>query len=71
MSSELISITVNGERRQIVPGTTVSALVAELKLPWKFVAVERNRDVVPRARHAETVLAANDELEVVTLVGGG
>lgn len=71
MSSEMIAIIVNGERRQVAVGTTVSALVAELKLPWKFVAVERNRDVVPRARHAETVLAADDQLEVVTLVGGG
>ena len=71
MPPESITITVNGELRHVTAGTTVSALVAELKLPWKFVAVERNRDVVPRARHAETVLTAGDQLEVVTLVGGG
>ena len=71
MSSDVITISVNGQSREVARGMTVAALVAELKLPWKFVAVERNRDVVPRARHAETVLAAGDELEVVTLVGGG
>ncbi len=71
MSVETISISVNGQMREVPRGMTVSALVAELKLPWKFVAVERNRDVVPRARHAETVLEAGDQLEVVTLVGGG
>ena len=69
--SELITITVNGQSRDVPRGMTVAALVAELELPWKFVAVERNRDVVPRARHAETVLDTGDQLEVVTLVGGG
>ena len=71
MSSEVITISVNGQPREVARGTTVATLVAEMKLPSKFLAVERNRDVVPRARHAETVLAAGDELEVVTLVGGG
>lgn len=71
MSAELIAISVNGQSREVARGTTVAALVAELKLPSKFLAVERNRDVVPRARHAETVLADGDQLEVVTLVGGG
>ncbi|HVJ69778.1 MAG TPA: sulfur carrier protein ThiS [Caulifigura sp.] len=71
MSAETITISVNGQTREVPRGMTVSALVAELKLPWKFVAVERNRDVVPRARHAETVLETGDQLEVVTLVGGG
>jgi thiamine biosynthesis protein ThiS len=69
--SELIRISVNGQSREVARGTTVAALVVELKLPSKFLAVERNRDVVPRARHAETVLADGDQLEVVTLVGGG
>ncbi|HVJ68206.1 MAG TPA: sulfur carrier protein ThiS [Caulifigura sp.] len=69
--SELITISVNGQSREVPRGMTVAELVAELKLPWKFVAVERNRDVVPRARHTETALEAGDQLEVVTLVGGG
>lgn len=69
--SELITISVNGQKREVARGMTVATLVAELKLPWKFVAVERNRNVVPRARHAETLLDSGDELEVVTLVGGG
>jgi len=71
MSTELITISVNGASREVSPGMTVATLVAELKVPSKFVAVERNRTVVPRARHAETVLTAGDQLEVVTLVGGG
>lgn len=68
--SEHIAITVNGEARQVPAGTTVAGLIALLGLPGK-VAVERNLDVVPRAEHAETPLAAGDRLEIVTFVGGG
>ncbi|HEX2687278.1 MAG TPA: sulfur carrier protein ThiS [Kofleriaceae bacterium] len=49
----------------------MAGLIEELGLAGKPVAVERNRDVVPRALHASTVLAAGDRLEVVTFVGGG
>jgi thiamine biosynthesis protein ThiS len=69
--SELIDIVINGETRRVAPGTTVAALVVELGLGDRRVAVERNREVVPRAQHASTVLAAGDRLEVVTFVGGG
>ena len=52
-------------------GTTVATLIHELGLTGRPVAVERNREVVPRALHASTVLATGDRLEVVTFVGGG
>jgi sulfur carrier protein len=66
-----IDITVNGASRRIAAGATVAALLAELGLGDRRVAVERNREVVPRAEHARAVLAAGDHLEVVTFVGGG
>jgi thiamine biosynthesis protein ThiS len=65
-----IEITVNGETRRVRSGTTVAGLVAELGLAGQ-VAVERNREVVPRARHAEVALVPGDRLELVTFVGGG
>jgi sulfur carrier protein len=52
-------------------GTTVAGLLAELGLAGRPVAVERNREIVPRARHPETELADGDRLELVTFVGGG
>jgi sulfur carrier protein len=52
-------------------GTTVAALIDVLGLADRRVAVERNREVVPRAQHSSTVLAAGDRLELVTFVGGG
>lgn len=64
-------IVVNGESREVSDGTTISALLVELDIRPAFCAVERNRELVPRGQHAECVLADADELEVVTLVGGG
>ena len=66
-----MEVTVNGEVRQVEPGTTVRALVLGLGLTDGPVAVERNRDVVPRALHATTVLEDGDVVEVVHFVGGG
>jgi sulfur carrier protein len=66
-----IDIVVNGKPRQLAAGTTVAQLILELGLGDQRVAVERNRDVVPRAEHAATVLAAGDRVELVTFVGGG
>ncbi|HVX59635.1 MAG TPA: sulfur carrier protein ThiS [Pirellulales bacterium] len=67
----MIEIVVNGEPRQIARGTTVASLLADLGVEPRQVAVEVNLELVPRTRHAERALAAGDNLEVVTLVGGG
>ena len=64
-------IFVNGTPREIADGHTVAALLQQLALEARNVAVELNRDVVPRARHADVVLQDGDRLEIVTLVGGG
>lgn len=71
MSQASIEVIINGESRTVLQGTTVAALITELGLADRRVAVERNREVVPRAEHASTVLAAGDKLELVTFVGGG
>lgn len=66
-----MQLTVNGQERVLAEGTTIAELLAELGLDPRMLAVERNLNLVPRARHAETQLAAGDRVEVVTLVGGG
>ncbi|HJS07396.1 MAG TPA: sulfur carrier protein ThiS [Pirellulales bacterium] len=66
-----MTITLNGESRDVLPGTTVAELLGELDVLSKHVAVEVNLQLVPRAKHAEHRLRENDRLEVVTLVGGG
>jgi sulfur carrier protein len=69
--SQMIEVIINGQTRMVAHGTTVSALIGELGLGDRRVAVERNREVVPRAEHATTILAAGDRVELVTFVGGG
>lgn len=69
--SPSITITLNGTPRQVPPGTTVADLLRELDLNPRFLAVERNCGVVPRAAHGECRLEEGDRLEIVTLVGGG
>jgi sulfur carrier protein len=69
--STSIEVVINGQPRTVNAGTTVAALIGELGLGDRKVAVERNREVVPRAQHATTTLADGDRLEVVTFVGGG
>ena len=69
--STSIAVVINGQRREVNQGTTVRGLVEELGFGDQRVAVERNREVVPRAQHATTMLADGDQLEVVTFVGGG
>ncbi|HEY3499208.1 MAG TPA: sulfur carrier protein ThiS [Polyangiaceae bacterium] len=66
-----MQITVNGEARAVRDGLSVRELIEELGLTDGPVAVERNREVVPRAQHATTRLAERDSLEIVHLVGGG
>ena len=64
-------VTVNGEAREIPDGITVRELVERLGLAGGPVAVERNREVVPRAEHATTKVSAGDTIEIVHFVGGG
>ena len=66
-----MKITLNGEPRDVESGMTVAQLIEQLGMQPKFVAVERNLELVPRATHTDCVLAESDRLEIVTLVGGG
>jgi thiamine biosynthesis protein ThiS len=71
LASDAVQILVNGEGREVPAGTTVAALLALLGVDRTQVAVERNRDVVPKKAYEQTALAEGDRLEVVTIVGGG
>ncbi len=66
-----MQIYLNGEARQVEDGTTLSALVLSLGGDPRGIAIERNLEIVPKAEHHDTVLAAGDQLEIVQFVGGG
>ena len=71
VTAGVVEIQVNGKARHVAEGTTVAALIVELGLGGKPIAVERNREVVPKAQHASTALVDGDRVELVTFVGGG
>lgn len=66
-----IVVTVNGEPHRLVEGGTAHDLLVAIGLDGRPVAVEVNEVVVPRASLPECVLRQDDQLEIVTLVGGG
>jgi len=68
---ERLSVQVNGEAMEVPAGLTVAGLVARLELDIRKVAVERNREIVPRSTYAEVTLDAGDEIEIVHFIGGG
>jgi thiamine biosynthesis protein ThiS len=67
----LITIHLNGEPQEVPEGLTVAGLLDRLQLPSDRVAVEHNREILPRNRWGETRLQTDDRLEVVHFVGGG
>lgn len=66
-----MNISVNGERREIAPGTALDTLVQSLTTAPSGVAAAVNETVVPRARWSATGLAEGDRVEVLTAVQGG
>ncbi|MEM6458151.1 MAG: sulfur carrier protein ThiS [Planctomycetota bacterium] len=65
-----MKLTVNGEAKDVA-AARLDELLGELGLAGQAVAVELNRQVVPKSAHAATPLAEGDAVELVTLVGGG
>jgi len=67
----MISITVNGETRQLEAPLDCAELLARHDLAGKRVALERNGEIVPRSLLSAERLADGDRLEIVVAVGGG
>ena len=65
-----MQVTLNGETHQ-TQARTIRELIEQLGYGQQAVAVERNRELVPRKQHEQTELADGDTIELVTLVGGG
>lgn len=66
-----LCLTVNGERRSFPAPLTCAGLVEALVLGGRRIAFERNGEIVPRSRLADTALADADTVEIVVAVGGG
>ena len=66
-----VRVRLNGVETEVAEGATIGHLVDEVVRDRTRVAVERNREIVPRGSYDGTKVAQGDVIEVVTLVGGG
>jgi thiamine biosynthesis protein ThiS len=67
----VITVSINGASRQFPQAISVAALIEEMGLAGKRIALERNGEIVPRSAFATQQLAEGDRLEIVVAVGGG
>jgi thiamine biosynthesis protein ThiS len=65
-----MTLTINGESRPI-SAETLSVLVEQLEMKADRVAIELNREIIPRDQWPQTRLKDGDQLEIVHFVGGG
>ena len=66
-----MKLTINNKASEYLEELTVRQLLEQLGLSGKYIAVERNREIVSYTKFDETLLRDGDSLEIVTLVGGG
>ncbi len=70
-SRETISVQLNGESIDVPFETSIKELLELASVRSKLVVVEINMTIVPREQHEDHRVVDGDEIEVVTLVGGG
>lgn len=66
-----MQVSVNGEQYDLPEAITVAELVERVGLGDQRIALERNREIVPRSEFSETKLAEGDRVEIVRAIGGG
>jgi len=66
-----MKLHINGEARDFASPLSLSSLIEQLGMKQDRVAVELNRNIVPREQWATTSLTDGDRLEIVHFVGGG
>lgn len=71
MTDPDLTVTLNGEPRQLAAPLSLEGLLQQLGLDPRTVVVEHNRRIVRRAQLAETAVSQGDAIEVVHFVGGG
>lgn len=67
----MIQITINGEPRSIAPDLTAAQLIDLLELGGRRLAMEINREILPRSQYAGHRLNDGDRIEIVQAIGGG
>ena len=66
-----MQIVINGKAQEVTQGTTLARLIEQRGLEGKRVAIELNREVVPRSQYVDSRLCDGDRVEIVAAIGGG
>lgn len=64
-------IKLNGQPQELPSPLSISDLLIHLQVEKGQVAIERNREIVPRSKHADVMVSEGDEIEIVRFIGGG
>jgi len=67
----MIEIQLNGKLYSLSEGVNIDSLLEKLSIPKGKVAIELNRKVLHKENYTKTVLKNNDQVEIVTFIGGG
>jgi len=66
-----VKVSINGKKTDIENGATIEKLLVSLGIRPEGIAVEINKEIVPRAGHGRTIIKENDSIEIIRMAGGG
>ena len=66
-----MKISINGKETTVENGVTIKKLLLSLGVKPEGIAVELNKEIVPRTTHALTIIKENDTIEIIRMAGGG
>jgi sulfur carrier protein len=66
-----MQLIINGDPMEVPESTTAAQLIEILELTNKRLAIEANREIVPRSQFEDHVFQEGDQIEIVTAIGGG
>jgi sulfur carrier protein len=66
-----MQLIINGESRELDEGISIAQMLEQSDLAAKRIAVEVNEQIIPKGRHAQTLLHDGDKIEIIHAIGGG
>ncbi|MFZ3072017.1 MAG: sulfur carrier protein ThiS [Thermodesulfobacteriota bacterium] len=66
-----MKVSINGKATEIENGATIEKLILSINVKLEGVAVELNKEIVPRTAHRLTIIKENDSIEIIRMTGGG
>ena len=67
----MITLVINGDEKRVEDGLSLAELLESIGIAPNKVAVERNREIVPKSTYNDVMIESGDQLEIVHFIGGG